>query len=870
MFFSNNFCIPQIIRNFASQNNILMRHLKYLLTAIVLCLSAGMAHADILGKGVSLKLAEQRAAQLSGIEYDLKFTIPADRRRLVRGHAAISFWWNGEGDVVLDFQGERNQFDGRCTIFTKKNPNKKKEKQIASFAAFTNEHIIIQKEFLNVGVRNTVHLDFWSSNKSLNRNDDYLYTLFVPDHARSVFPCFDQPDLKATFKLTLDIPDGWRAISNGAELSQVTTDGRTTIEFEQSDLLPTYLFSFTAGRFQSTTATCNGRQVEALYRETDPQKVAQLQTVFDEVALSLRWLEDYTGIPYPFKKYGFVVLPGYQFGGMEHPGAIQFNDKRIFLGEHPTPDEELNRLELIAHETSHMWFGDLVTMRWFNDVWTKEVFANFMAAKISRERFPNINHDLNFLKAYQTPAMKTDRTLGTHPIQQPLANLNGAGLLYGNIIYDKAPTMMKKLEEQMGAIALQNGLRKYLYNYSYSNATWDDLICILDSVKPEAMLKEFSHVWVKEKGMPDIVVEASDHHITLTQKDPYGRGLRWPQKFTLVAGNEMERNRLWTVDMTERTVTIPVKQHPTMLIPNYNGSGYGRFIISREYVHELTKRLLSTTNDLTRYAIALTLYENYLNGVHDKDYFTELFRTLKKEKNPLIAATLCSHMHQFTIDQEPTLRQRLEGFMLDIAKGSPIASCRQSMTRLLAADAISAEVLDHLYSTWQTSNDPLLSERDYINMAYHLAIMRPAEWRHIISTQRARLKSKDMIREFDFVSRACNPSLSTQRSLFRSLLLKENRTVEPWAQNLLALLSCQAREPQNNEFITPGLMALEEIQRTGDIFFPANWLNALLGAHKSKEAKALVNDFIDSHPDYPQALKNKILEAAYEVFRTKD
>ena len=192
------------------------------------------------------------------------------------------------------------------------------------------------------------------------------------------------------------------------------------------------------------------------------------------------------------------------------------------------------------------------------------------------------------------------------------------------------------------------------------------------------------------------------------------------------------------------------------------------------------------------------------------------------------------------------------------------------MTRLLAADAISAEVLDHLYSTWQTSNDPLLSERDYINMAYHLAIMRPAEWRHIISTQRARLKSKDMIREFDFVSRACNPSLSTQRSLFRSLLLKENRTVEPWAQNLLALLSCQAREPQNNEFITPGLMALEEIQRTGDIFFPANWLNALLAAHKSKEAKRLVEEFIGSHPGYPQALKNKIMEAAYGVMRSKD
>ena len=129
-----------------------------------------------------------------------------------------------------------------------------------------------------------------------------------------------------------------------------------------------------------------------------------------------------------------------------------------------------------------------------------------------------------------------------------------------------------------------------------------------------------------------------------------------------------------------------------------------------------------------------------------------------------------------------------------------------------------------------------------------------------------RLKSKDMIREFDFVSRACNPSLSTQRSLFRSLLLKENRTVEPWAQNLLALLSCQAREPQNNEFITPGLMALEEIQRTGDIFFPANWLNALLGAHKSKEAPPHGEGLDDSHPYYPQSLMNKVnLEKAYDA-----
>ena len=835
----------------------------------ILFVMAVAAHAQSIEAGVPLSLAQQRKGQVSDVEYDLRFSLPVSKREPVRGHAAISFYWNGEGDVVLDFQGERSQFDGRCTIFTKKNVKKKKEKRIESFAAFTNEHIIIQKEFLNVGVRNTVHLDFISSNKSLNRNDEYLYTLFVPDHARSVFPCFDQPDIKATFKLMLELPVEWKAISNGAVVSNSVMANRRTIEFAPSDKLPTYLFSFTAGLFQSKTSFCNGLKVEALYRETDPKKVEQLQTVFDEISLSLHWLENYTGIKYPFQKYGFVVLPGYQFGGMEHPGAIQFNDKRIFLGANPTPDEELNRLELLAHETSHMWFGDLVTMRWFNDVWTKEVFANFMASKIARERFPDINHDLNFLKTYQTLAIKTDRTLGTHPIQQPLANLNSAGLLYGNIIYDKAPVMMQKLEDQMGAASLQNGLRRYLYSYSYDNATWDDLINILDSVKPEAMLKEFSHVWVKEKGMPVINVSVSNKEVRLTQTDPYGRGLFWPQKFTLVAGSEMERNRLVTVDMSQGSFSIPVKRRPTMLIPNYSGNGYGRFVVDREYIHELTKRLLSTRNDLTRYAIAQTLYENYLNGVYDKDYFTELFRTLKKERNPLVATALCTHMHQFAVDQEPRLRQRLEGFMLDIVRATHVPSCHQNMLRLLAADATSAEVLDYLYNAWKQQNDPLLNERDYINMSYHLAIMRPAEWQDIIGTQRARLKNKDVIAEYDYVSRACNPSLKEQRSLFRSLLLRDNRAVEPWAQNLLRLLSCQAREPLNNEFITPGLEVLEEIQRTGDIFFPANWVNALLSEHKSKEAKRMVEEFIGSHPDYPQTLKNKIMEAAYGVLRTK-
>ena len=403
---------------------------KVIITMIAgLCAIISLSlNAVTIQDGVSLELATYRSANINDVRYSLSFTVPDQITRPVSFNETLTFVWAGDEDLQIDFQGTPDQLDSVITV---------NGRELTT--DLRHEHIVIPQGCLLHG-KNQVIISGRCGDKALNRHEDYLYSLFVPDHARSVFPCFDQPDLKARFALSLTLPDGWISISNNTQKP-----------------IPTYLFSFTAGRFQMQTATRDGRMLTALYRETDSLKVAQLPIVFDQVALSLRWMEEYTGIPYPFEEYGFVVLPGYQFGGMEHPGCIQFTDWEIFLGPQPTPDEEMTRLNLIAHETAHMWFGDLVTMRWFNDVWTKEVFANFMADKISREQFPDVNHDLAFIKAHYPLAMNTDRTRGTHPIQQPLDNLNKAGLLYGNIIYHKAPIMMRKLEQEKGAAALQQG-----------------------------------------------------------------------------------------------------------------------------------------------------------------------------------------------------------------------------------------------------------------------------------------------------------------------------------------------------------------------------------------------------------------------------
>lgn len=783
-------------------------------------------------KGVSHALAEYRSLNLRNIEYSLTFTVPESKDKPVSFFETLCFWWTGDEDLQIDFQGDESQLDGVIMVNSK-----------AVDAVVRDEHIIIPQHSLRLG-NNKVMIGGYSSDKALNRHDDFMYTLFVPDQARSAFPCFDQPDLKANFELELELPEGWVSVSN-----------------ETHHLIPTYLFSFTAGRFQVETATRYGRELTAFYRESDPDKVAQLPIVFDQVALSLSWMEHYTGLVYPFEKYAFVVLPGYQFGGMEHPGCIQFNDKRIFLGPNPSPDEQMSRLNLIAHETAHMWFGDLVTMRWFDDVWTKEVFANFLADKISREQFPSVNHDLAFIKTHYPAAIGTDRTLGSHPIRQPLDNLNQAGLLYGNIIYHKAPIMMQKLEQEIGYDALRKGLRAYLRKYSYGNASWNDLVAELDRHCIGNSASEFSKVWVEQSGLPTISLESvSDTRVAIVQQDPYDRGLVWRQPI-LVGYSDGRNGTVIHTDSVRIELDVPAS---TRLILNSDGAGYGRFSMDEATLSTLARGWQGIPDDLTRYGAVINLYENYhLGNISASSLLNTLMAYLEHENNELIGSTLTSYIATLCDRVDNRQRQLAEENLWNLAMNHGLQSVRQALLRELSVTATAPDVVTHLRDVWAGQTSPLLNNRDYTLMAYHLAIMLPDQWQQILDSQRSRLATDDERSEFDFVSRACNPDEQVQQLLFDELLKVENRRVEPWVRTMLALLNDPIREPLNNRYLEPGLDALEEIQRTGDIFFPGYWLSSLLGGHRSPQAREIVQSWIDNHHSLAPALKNKLLENAY-------
>ena len=878
---------------------------RFLSLALTLLLASAISAQNKIPvePGVSKALAEFRSSHISNLSYALHFDFNPDIVTLNSVLMTFDFKKDSEEDLQIDCcVGAMDCLWGKAHLII--NGQSYTLKHI-------DEHIIVPARILSDGT-NSIWISF--RGPELNEREDYLYTLNVPANARKLFPCFDQPDLKASFELSLTIPEDWKAISAGKQVKKKwngTTIGKIRkrkpdknqkdVFFEKTEHIPTYLFSFVAGKFEEYVDSRDGFEIRGLYRETDPEKVAQMPQIMDQVRHSIKWMEEYTGIPFPFPKLDFVIIPGYQFGGMEHIGAIQFNDKRIFLEKNPTQDQLLSRAELIAHEVSHMWFGDLVTMKWFDDVWTKEVFANYMASMIVAEQFPDINHNLNFIRNYHISALEEDRTDGSHPIAQSLDNLKDAGLLYGNIIYKKAPIVMRKLHQLMGDEPFRTGLQKYLRKFSYSNATWDDLIDILSDEAPEANLKAFSQSWVKERGCPTIISDLSIGVLTVTQQDIQGtkayrkllsditgfeqkeRGIAWPQTIDnhiyynphYLGWHKLydEKEVYVYMDKPSQTIELSSKYGPVRKygfknyfkkgFPNYDGTGYGRFSLSQELTNTQTPLFLY--KEEPRLSQLMNIYENVLMHNISADRAANVFvDEIKNWSEPLLASSAADYLSSLMNLCEN--QKDIQESLLAIRNLTGYSLAKQKALRILISKATEKEIVEKLYDIWKEQSEPLLNQTDYINLSYQLAIRYPGKWKEILDEQLSRIDNPDKRKEFEFVSRACNPDPKKQDELFAELLEPKNRKIEPWALSVLSLLNHPLREPESNRFIRPALDELLEVQQTGDIFFPKNWCTSLLSGHKSPEARQILLDYLKKqlmHSTLPQPLLNKLLMAGY-------
>ena len=819
-----------------------------LLAMLLLGLGCTQTTDTLLDPGISRELAQWREATYHDIAYRLHFDIPAQRTESVEGTVTITLSTQQSEDIIIDYRESSNIKEVMLN-------------DVATPYEVVNEHIVLRNAPAG---ENHITIAFTASDQSLNRQDEYLYTLLVPDRARTLFPAFDQPDMKASYTLSLTLPEAWEAISNTSQRDITRDQSTKTITFHPTEPLSTYLFSFVAGKLDKRSYDDGRHTFSAYYRETDPKRLEQLDTIFSQVASSLDWLEEYTGIKYPFAKYDLIILPGFQYGGMEHTGATLYNDTQMFLSKNPTPDEELRRIQLIAHETAHMWFGDYVTMRWFDDVWTKEVFANYFAARMAEPLFPETNHTLNRLKTYTASALNEDRTEGTTSIRQELDNLRNAGLIYGQIIYNKAPVVMQKLHEIMGEESFRQGIQEYLKTYAYDNATWDDLIAILDRLTDHD-LRAFSDVWVNKTGMPHITLERSGESLKISDSDPLGRGLSWPQRFTVTAVDTQGRHHAIDVEVKGEATTYALPADTHYIIPNSCGRGYGLFLLSELDTNALLSSWHTLADDTARQATVMNLYENYLWGnIDDERLLSSLMTGLAVEHNALIASTVVGYM------AEPLQSLKspfAEVELLEMAKRHELTSCRQQLLRMVMQVATNQDVIRALYDIWKSGDHPLLNVNDYMTLAYELSLRLPERYSEFATTQRDRISDPDRQRRFDYIIRSVHPDKAERDALFESLLEPENRRIEPWAASALAYLNHPLRGTEAVGYIRRGLDELLEVQRTGDIFFPRNWAGALLAGHRTTEAYDALQGFLNENPDYPQLMRNKILQAAYPLQR---
>ncbi len=838
-----------------------------LLLLLILGISC-QAPTDLLDVGIPLKMAEYRKGQVSDVVYNLSFDIPMERETPINSILELNLNINDlEQPLYLDFNEKADRIQS-----VEVNGN-------AIATDHRKEHLIIAPEYLEKG-ENVVVVNFLAGELSLNRNEEFLYTLLVPDRASTLFPCFDQPNIKARYNLTITAPSSWEVLSAAPEMEQEVNGDFTTHRFDTSALMSTYLFSFVAGKFESEVQNPGAFDMKLLYRETNEEKKeASIQEIFKHHQESIDFLEDYTDYPFPFKKLDFAGIPGFQYGGMEHVGAIQYRESTLFLDNSATVSRKLGRGKLIAHETAHMWFGDLVTMKWFSDVWLKEVFANFLADKIMNPSFPEINHDLQFVTNHYPSAYSEDRTAGSNPIKQPLDNLKNAGTLYGRIIYNKAPIMMRQLEAVMGEAAFQDGIKEYIATYKDDNAEWEDLIAILDS-RTDTNLKQWSEVWVNQSGRPVFTDEISygelgtitNFEISQTPED--GSEKVWPQSFTVglvYADSVVEVQANIAGQKTVLTETHGLSK-PEAIVYNYDGYGYGVFPITNETIEQTTK----LEDEVARGYTYINIYENVLDGkISALDAINLMNQGLQTETNDLINRLMTNQIRslfwKYLTEAERTdVQQQLEQSLSSLINMELPANRKKTLFGLFRSIAYSSSGQDMLYQIWSKETqvkDLNLNTDDYANMAMELCIYGHPKAEELIETMVSSFKNPDKVERFNFLIPSLSDNAQVRNAFFETLRHAENREKESWVLTAVNNIHHPLRHESSTELLPTCLELLEEIQLTGDIFFPKRWLVSTIGNYSSAEAYTILTTFLSENPEFSPVLKRKLLQATDDLYR---
>ncbi|MBU6248511.1 MAG: M1 family metallopeptidase [Xanthomonadaceae bacterium] len=444
--------------------------------------------------------------------------------------------------------------------------------------------------------------------KVSHEGQPYAMTQMEPISARYAFPGFDQPDYKTPFDLTLTIPDGEKAVANTGEVSEKPAGkGWKTITFAPTRPLPTYLVAFGVGPWDIVA----GPDISPdAYRST-PLKLRgvaakgeghRMQHVLSETPSIIHTLENYYGFGYPFGKLDLLAAPDFAAGAMENPGLVTFRDWLLLLDPDSPAQYVRGSFNVTAHELAHQWTGDTVTTKWWNDIWLNEAFATWMQQKVTMAVHPEYRADLDRIRGAQG-AMNNDSLVSARKIRQPITGNGDIMTAFDGITYQKGAAVLGMFEHYVTPAVFQKGMRAYIQEHKFGNATADDLVdSIAQAADKGEAFKDAFKSFLNQSGVPYVQTK-------LEQKDGQTI-LHLSQSRYLPVGSAGDSHRVWGVpvcvrygvpggskvscqmlDKAEGSMVLAGASTPTWVMPNADAQGYYRFGMTRAGLAALGKQI---------------------------------------------------------------------------------------------------------------------------------------------------------------------------------------------------------------------------------------------------------------------------------------